>query len=301
MQNPVEVAQLEMQRHFGRCLLRLQQYERLLKTMVATTSLSGHPKGLVELQTQQLEEVRALTLGALVRIFARDYLVDKEQQVDVSDLTDDCITEGENLVSFKISYAMAMSSEDYMQTVEAMTELRDMRNELVHHFIERFDIADEAGCRAGTLHLQSCYARIDGHLNQLSNWAKTREEVRRQALSFFASQEFEQLFAQATTEDAHPTAHLIFEWLRSAEVALSVAGWTQVDEAVAHIVRAHGTQSPSLYGSRTWRELLEKSGDFATRRVKGSSTERGRTWFKSYPAKQSAKTPAADLTSKSVA
>ena len=301
MQNPVEVAQLEMQRHFGRCLLRLQQYEHLLKAMVATTSLSGHPKELAELQAQQLEEVRALTLGGLVRLFTRDYLVDKERQVDVSDVTDDCIAEGDNLDSFKISYAMAMSSEDYKQTVEAMTELRDMRNELVHHFIERFDIADEAGCRAGTLHLQSCFARIDGHLKQLSNWAKAREEVRRHTLALLKSQEFEQLFAQATTEDAHPIAHLIFEWLRGAEVVLSVGGWTQVDEAVAQIVRAHGAQRPSLYGSQTWRELLEKSGQFETRRVKGSSTERGRTWFRSNSAQQSAENSAADLTAKSVA
>lgn len=300
MQNPVEVAQLEMQRHFGRCLLRLQQYERLLKVMVATMSLSGHPKELAELQAQQVEDVRALTLGALVRLFTRDYLVDNERQGDVSDVPDDGVPDGDIPVSFKISYAMAMSSEDYKQTVEAMTELRDMRNELVHHFIERFDIADEAGCRAGTLHLQNCYARIDDHLTQLSNWAKTREVVRRHAFSFLASQEFEKLFAQATAEDAHPTAHLILECFRSAEHAGSVAGWTQVDEAVAHIVRAHGAQRPSLYGSRTWRELLEKSGQFETRRVKGSSTERGRTWFKSYPAKQSAKNPAADLTAKSV-
>lgn len=281
MQNPVQVAQLEMQRHFGRCLLRLQQYEHLLKTMVATTSLRGHPKELAELQAQQVEEVKALTLGALVRLFARDYLVDNERQRDVSDARDDCLEQCENLVSFKISYAMEMSSEGYKQTVGAMTELRDMRNELVHHFIERFDIADEAGCLAGTLHLQSCYARIDGHLKQLSNWAKTREEVRRHALSFLKSQEFEKLFAQASTEDAHSTAHLIFDWLRSAEVACNVDGWTQVDKAVAHIVRAHGTKSPSLYGSGTWRELLEKSGQFETRFEKGSSTEPGRRWFRS--------------------
>ena len=281
MQIPVEVAQLEMQRHFGRCLLRLQQYERLLKAMVATMVLSGHPKELAEIQAQQVEEVKALTLGTLVRLFTRDYLVDNERQGDASDVSDADVPDGDNPVSFKVSYAMAMSSEGYKQTVEAMTELRDMRNELVHHFIERFDIADEAGCRAGTLHLQNCYARIDDHLSQLSNWAKTREEVRRHALSFFASREFEELLAQATAEDAQQTAFLIFEWLRSAEVAHNVAGWTQVDEAVAHIVREHGAQTPSLYGSRTWRELLEKSGQFETRKVKGSSTQRGCTWFRS--------------------
>lgn len=151
----------------------------------------------------------------------------------------------------------------------------------MQNFIERFDIADEAGWRTGTLHLQNCYARIDEHLSQLCNWTKTREEVRRHALSFFASREFEELLAQATAEDARQTPFLIFEWLRSAEVARNVAGSTQVHEAVAHIVREHGGQAPSLYGSRTWRERLEKSGQFKTRRVKGSSTQRGWTWFRS--------------------
>lgn len=290
MQNPVQVAQLEMQRHFGRCILRLQQYERLLKAMIATMSLSGNPEELAELQAQQFEDVRALTLGALVRLFARDYLVDNERHVEASDTSDDSILQVENLVSFRISYSMAMSSEDYKRTVDAMTELRDMRNELVHHFIEQFDISDEAGCLAGTLHLQTCFTRIDDHLSQLSNWAKTRDEVRRHAHSFFASKEFEELLAHATTEDAPPTALPIFEWLRRAEVARNVAGWTQLDDAVVHIVRAHGAQTPALYGSRTWRELLEKSGQFETRRVKGSSTERGRTWFRSNTAPASQRT-----------
>jgi hypothetical protein len=284
MQNPVEVAQIEMQRHFGRCLLRLQQYERLLKTMVATTSISGHPKELEALQAQQVEEVRGFTLGTLLRLFTRDYLVDKERLIDVSDAPDPCVTHPGSLVYFKSSYTMAMSSEDYEQTVAAMTELRDMRNELVHHFIERFDITDEAACLAGTQHLKSCFAKIDGHLQQLCNWAKAREEARRLALSFLESEEFESMFMQGDTKETDSTSPTILDWLRSAEVACDVNGWTPVVEAVAHISRAHGTQSPSLYGSSTWRELLEKSRQFETKFEKGSSAKPGRTWFRSSTA-----------------
>lgn len=284
MHNPVEVAQLEMQRHFGRCLLRLQQYERLLKIMVATTSISGHPKQLAAVQAQQVDEVRGLTLGALLRLFTQDYLVDNEEQIGASEAPDPCVTQRAGIVNFKISSAMSMSSKDYKQTVEAMTELRDMRNELVHHFIERFDIADEADCRAGTQHLQSCYARIDGHLQQLSSWAKTREDARRLALSFIESKEFESLLVHGVATETDSTSPAILDWLRSAEEACSVNGWTYIVEAVAHICRAHGTQSPSLYGSSTWRKLLEKSGQFETKFDKGSSTEPGRTWFRSSSA-----------------
>lgn len=281
MQNPVEVAQIEMQRHFGRCLLRLQQYEGLLKTMVATTSISGHPRDLAAVQAQQAEEVKGLTLGTLLRLFTQEYLVDNETEIDEFDDPDPCVTQREDIVSFKISSAMAMSSEDYTQTVEAMTELRDMRNELVHHFIERFDITDEAECLAGTQHLKSCFAKIDGHLHQLCNWAKTREEARRLALSFLVSKEFESMFVYRVAKETNSTNPAILDWLRSAEVSCNVNGWTPVDEAVGHVGRAHGTQSPSLYGSGTWREQLEKSGQFETRFEKGSSTEQGRTWFRS--------------------
>lgn len=49
--------QHEIQRLLGRCLLRLQQYERLLKAMVAHQQLAG--------PVAELERIRAKRIAAL--------------------------------------------------------------------------------------------------------------------------------------------------------------------------------------------------------------------------------------------
>jgi hypothetical protein len=41
MDDSSEVLQQNVQRHLGRCMLRLQQYERLLKSMVANMAVKG--------------------------------------------------------------------------------------------------------------------------------------------------------------------------------------------------------------------------------------------------------------------
>ncbi|MFM9433547.1 hypothetical protein ACFDR9_000588 [Janthinobacterium sp. CG_23.3] len=80
MRNPIEVAQLEMQQKLGRCMLRLQQYERMLKTMVATASVAGAPENLTSVLAKQKTDASTMTLGTLVRLFTRDCLVDGEQK-----------------------------------------------------------------------------------------------------------------------------------------------------------------------------------------------------------------------------
>lgn len=41
MNNPIKVLQHQMQQKLGSCMLRLQQYERLMKSMVAGTAIEG--------------------------------------------------------------------------------------------------------------------------------------------------------------------------------------------------------------------------------------------------------------------
>lgn len=122
-----------------------------------------------------------------------------------------------------------MFSEDYKQTIEAMTELRDIRNELVQHFIERLNISGEAECLDGALHLQGCSAKIENHLKQLSNWTSTHSEIYRHAFSFFESEESEKLFVQSAAERIHSNGYTILEWLRALRLHVATPvgrNWT---------------------------------------------------------------------------
>lgn len=226
MRNPIEVAQLEMQQNLGRCMLRLQQYERLLKAMVAGMSLEGHPVDLRAVRSRQETAASKKTLGTLVGIFTDDYLT--ESQLTTEDDTADVspAEEETDAPSFKIRHHIAMSPERLEHTKEALAELVAMRNELVHHLIERFDISTEAGCLAATHYLRDCYTKTDDHLRQLKEWADGQVKAQALAASFVHSTEFESAFVHGIYPDGtiRWERSTIVEYLRGAESACSVVG-----------------------------------------------------------------------------
>ena len=57
--------QLDVQRWLGRCMLRLQQYERLMKTLLAHHELAGPADTLEAQRAANLEKVSDKTLGTL--------------------------------------------------------------------------------------------------------------------------------------------------------------------------------------------------------------------------------------------
>ena len=66
--NDLLTLQHEVQRLLGRCLLRLQQYERLIKAMVAHHRLSGPIHDLERSRAAQVDATARKTLGTLCAI-----------------------------------------------------------------------------------------------------------------------------------------------------------------------------------------------------------------------------------------
>lgn len=283
MRNPTEVAQLEMQQKLGRCMLRLQQYERLLKTMVANTTVESSLENLTAVLTNQAADTNTMTLGTLVRLFTRDYLIDGEQVVDATDAPLEDVEIAAKTPSVKVQFAMSMSTERYRQTIAALTELKEMRNDLVHHLIERFDISDAGGCLAATRHLEDCYQTIDEHLGQLKEWADGQARVRELAQSFWQSKEFENSFVHGINPDGTVRwqQSTIIECLRNAESACKQEGWTSLDVAIGFIRQEYPDQTPTLYRCKTWRQVLMNSEQFDLRREAGSEASRGQSWYRS--------------------
>ena len=60
---PRPEGQLDVQRWLGRCMLRLQQYERLMKTLLAHHELAGPVDTLEAQQAANVEMVSDKTLG----------------------------------------------------------------------------------------------------------------------------------------------------------------------------------------------------------------------------------------------
>ncbi len=72
---PRPQGQLDVQRWLGRCMLRLQQYERLMKLLLAHHELAGPADRLEAQRAANLEKVSDKTLGTLVKSLFESYAV----------------------------------------------------------------------------------------------------------------------------------------------------------------------------------------------------------------------------------
>ena len=76
---PLEM-QRDVQRKLGRCLIRLQQYEILLKALVAHGDIAGAPEGLQAVRDAQVASTQKKTLGTLVGMLTERHLTSAEEE-----------------------------------------------------------------------------------------------------------------------------------------------------------------------------------------------------------------------------
>lgn len=284
MDSVIAIFQHEVQRKLGRCMLRLQQYERLLKEVVAGMAIAGPPEQLQAVQDRQAVSMRNRTLGTLVGLFTEYHITASSTCDEV--VPNDGISasdQSSNRPWVNISFTVSMSPEHYAQTKADLTELVGLRNDLVHHLIEKFDISNEGGCRAASSHLDSSYERIDARLRTLNAWVSGINKCQTQMSAFLQSEAFENAFEHGVNQDGSvcwPMSSVV-ECLREAEKACHIDGWVSLDAAVNFIAKEGRDQVPTRYGCKTWRQVLQRSGQFELRTVAGSNNVRGRTWYRS--------------------
>ena len=92
----LQTLQREVQRMLGRCLLRLQQYEQLMKAIVAHHEISASGSPLESNQAERIADAANKTLGTLVGTLLGTYVTSGEQdEVAEPDAPD-------NIISFKM-------------------------------------------------------------------------------------------------------------------------------------------------------------------------------------------------------
>lgn len=74
IEDALPTLQREIERKLGRCMIRLQQYERSMKAVVANMTVEGPPEQLHAMHEQQVACARTKTLGTLVGMFTGSYL-----------------------------------------------------------------------------------------------------------------------------------------------------------------------------------------------------------------------------------
>lgn len=259
-EDPRPALQRDVQRLLGRCMLRIQQYERLMKAMLAHHELAGPVDTLEVQRSTRIEKLSDKSLGTLVKALFETYVVPDGFERDL--LPDDKVAT--DRISMAFSFRMSMAQDRWAQTKEVVEDLVAMRNDLVHHLIDRFDVWSEEGCVAAVRHLEDSYGRIDRHYLELVEWATNMEKAREMAASFSQSQAFHELVVNGIAPDGS------FEWsstgivraLREALESLAPGAWARLDIVRDYLETRHPEQVPEKYGCRSWQQVLNDSRAF---------------------------------------
>jgi hypothetical protein len=276
---PVSTLQREVQRKLGRCLIRLQQYERLMKALAVNFEIAGPSDELMAIRQKRGEVVSRMTLGQLVAELTGTYL--QPEPPDTVEPEWDPVDS--QRIWFRIQTRMALQPEDYERVVVGLKELVALRNELVHHFLERFDLWSEAGCHDADAYLDAGMTKVDGHYAELRQWAITMDQARSTMGAFMASPAYADLLFDGIHPDGTvdwPTCGIV-RHLRAAEAALAVDDWANLGQVIERMNLMHPEQTLKRYGCTTWRQVLHESKQFKIRREQGSAERPGRTEFQS--------------------
>lgn len=255
--------QRTVQRKLGRCLLRLQQYELLLKALVAHSDIAGPPDQLQALRDEKIACAHKKTLGTLVGMLTEGCLTTNE-----ADEPADHEANTSGGFWFRTRFQMELDPDQYETTRSDLKELVDLRNELVHHFLERFNFWQADECAAADAFLDDSFETIDGHFLTLREWVNGMENSRAMLASFMETPTFKDLFFDGIHPDGSvdwPSCGIVGH-LREAETVLAQAGWTELNAAIGRIRQRAPSQTPKRYGCGSWRHVIHESRQFEIRK-----------------------------------
>lgn len=258
-----QAQQRKVQQLLGRCLIRLQQYEHLIKAIVAYHEISGPAHAMDSLRTARIADTASRTLGTLMGTLLGSCVI-PEGVENPNWIAPDG---PEDVISLGLRMQLNLPAEDYTQTQSDLKELVLLRNNLVHHFIDQHDLWSVDGCRVADEALVAAYSRIDQCFEQLGEWAKHMDQAQRQMAEFVQSDVFRDLMINGIAPDGTVdwAASGIVRELRDAAAALAVDGWTPVASAGRWIAENHPEQLPARYGCSSWRQVVHESRTFELR------------------------------------
>jgi len=258
----LQAEQREVQRLLGLCLLRLQQYERLMKGIVAHHDISGPAHELESIRAARVDDASTKTLGTLVGLLFGSCVV-----TEGADTADAGANEPEDVPHIAMRMQLSMSAERYAQIQRDLKELVLLRNNLVHHFIDQHDLWSLDGCRAAHDALDAACERIGKHFEQLRSRAKHMDQARQLSAEFIQSNAGYDFIVNGIFPDGTvnwPAAGIV-RALREAANALAEGGWTPVAAAGRWITERSPEQQPKKYGCASWRQVLHESRLFELR------------------------------------
>lgn len=255
---------------YGRCILRLQSYELLMKEIVAGHQLSAPMADLEKAQSRRRAATGQKTLGSVVGEMMDSLLVPEGRQGRGDDEDD---TRDDPSIDFKLQ--IVFPPEEFARIEAEQRELFRLRNSLVHNFLEQHNLRTADGCITAQKALTQALDHVGRAYGELRSWARDLEQTKKAFVALLASPEIRDAFVHDRVPWRISTIALA---LKQAAMELAGGDWLMVATATDWVAKHYPEEKPAEYGCRSWRQVIHETGmfDLEVRKADG----RTQAWFR---------------------
>jgi hypothetical protein len=174
----------------GQCVLSLQRYELVLKGLLGQRLLNTRIRSLSAPATFEIPKASSnKTLGMLVGELTSEFFQPPGTEEPFKDEPFG-LHPDEGRITLKFS--RQLPPERLESLTKELKKLVETRNEIAHHFLERFDLDTNEGLLKAQNYLTTVLLSVDNHLQDLKSWCVSLDESRQLLASFFSSDAFEE-------------------------------------------------------------------------------------------------------------
>ncbi len=215
----LKAANDEIMRKIGRNILLFQEIEGLLKYLLANSAFSGTKSDLEANRKFRITSIKRRTMGQLVAEFVdTTYLENKNEAAQE--------LAGEPHISF--SFQVDCTTEHYDSKKQALTEIVQERNDLIHHFLPKYNPESLDSCQEIDCQLEQQREKLLPELLQLKALVRMLDRGRNLFANFLESEHGHKLFVEGLL----PSEGKLEALLRNiVSVAARPDGWTPLATA----------------------------------------------------------------------
>lgn len=212
-----------MLRRVGRNVVNFQQVEYLLKHLNAHAALHAPASELASQLEKQIASVHRSTMGELAGRMVSNVLQQQAEQQSPDEIDEPW---------FGFRFTVETDTEFVDRHDKEMRTLVDARNDLIHHFLPRWQAAVDGDADSALTYLDAQLNDTLRMKDRLENWARTMDTARKQMAEFFSSPEGARQMELAFLQGSRLVAML-------GEIAMRTArsdGWAMLSTA-GHLIK----------------------------------------------------------------
>jgi hypothetical protein len=250
----------EVHRKIGRNLMLLQHVEGMFKTLLILSRVSGtSPDEIARFRSKRKEMIERHTLGELAGKFTSEVLVKRGG-------SSSAIEPELPVGHFTFNYTVQADHAYVTQRSDSLKVIVDERNELVHHFLAKWDRLSLQSTQAASAYLDQQHLRVTDEAKTLKNHLESLQRLSRVMASPEHEKQMEVMWLQGS-----PIVLLLVEMSRAAVATDGWAGlaeagqllWTRATEDMASMKAMYGYNKlkPLLLAS----DIFDVKEDFAAK------------------------------------